>query len=53
MGAVKTAGRGREVDDSADTIDQDVTYTSIDFDYAPPEVERTLTVGREAILEES
>ena len=65
MGAVKTAGRGKEVEASASDQNQsknqrkkdkttafhehfslvDVCYTM----YTPPEVERTLTVGRDAM----
>ena len=49
IGAVKTAGRGREVEASEKKIQWLVVVQSHEDD-VPPEEDRTLTVGREAIV---
>lgn len=51
MGAVRTAGSGSEVEASANDITLH-PITLIPFtQHIPPTAERTLTVGREAIVE--
>ena len=49
MGAVKTAGRGREVEASEKKEIQRPVIVHNDEDI-PPEEDRTLTVGLEAIV---
>ena len=53
MGAVRTAGRGSEVEASAFLLSARRSQGSTTTLCSPPDVERTLTVGREAILEDS
>ena len=53
MGAVRTAGRGSEVEASAFLLSARRSQGSPATLCSPPDVERTLTVGREAILEDS
>jgi hypothetical protein len=48
MGAVKTAGRGREVDASAKTLSESA-HESLTRINVPPEEPWTFTVGREAM----
>ena len=52
MGAVRTAGRGREVEASAFLLSAHSSQGDPTTLCSPPDVERTLTVGREAILED-
>ena len=49
MGAVKTAGRGREDEASEKKVQRSVVAHNNE-DNVPPEEDRTLTVGREAIV---
>ena len=53
MGAVRTAGRGSEVEASAFLLSAHSSQGDPTTLCSPPDVERTLTVGREAILEDS
>ena len=53
MGAVRTAGRGSEVEASAFLLSTRRSQGNPTTLCSPPDVERTLTVGREAILEDS
>ena len=53
MGAVRTAGRGSEVEASVFLLSAHSSQGDPTTLCSPPDVERTLTVGREAILEDS
>lgn len=55
MGAVRTAGRGRELEASEFMREATFRYDRLNSKETdePPAVERTLTVGREAIVADS